>query len=78
MLETTSCGVVGMSNTTSSLIDAFSHHEALHMSSKLLQAVNEWLVEHPAIQADKERLKLATQAADTLMELYQLIGRQSL
>ncbi len=57
-------------------LDVFSHHEALHMSSKLAEAVNEWLVEHPAIQSDPARLALATQAAEKLFELYQLIGSQ--
>lgn len=63
---------------SNSLIDEYSHHEALHMSSKLCEAVNEWLVDHPAIQADPERLDLAKQAAEYLMSLYQLIGRQCL
>lgn len=60
-----------------SLIDRFSHHEALHMSSKLTDAVNMWLVDHPAVKADSERLRLATVAAETLFALYQLIGAQS-
>ena len=59
-------------------IDKFSHHEALHMSSKLCDAVNEWLVDHPAVAADKERTRLAVNAAEHLYELYQLIGRQTL
>lgn len=61
---------------SNSLIDDFSHHEALHMSSKLCEAVYEWLVDHPAVKADSQRLLLATDAAESLMHLYQLIGRQ--
>ncbi len=59
-------------------IDAFAHHEALHMSSKLAEAVNEWLVDHPAIATNPDRLRLAEDAAATLFKLYQLIGRDSL
>lgn len=56
--------------------DPFLDHEALHMSSKLLELVNEWLIEHPAITNNPNRRKLAEIAAESLMSLYQLIGSE--
>lgn len=53
-------------------------HEALHMASFLIDAVDEQLVGHPAIQANADWQKLATTALDALFELYQAIGKQHL
>ena len=51
-------------------------HEALHMSNFFANAVGEELVEHPAIKQNPEWLKLATEAAKNLADLYQAIGKE--
>lgn len=54
------------------------NHEALHTACMFHDMVQNWLVEHPAINTNKKRVKLATKAADALQELYQLIGSEHL
>lgn len=60
------------------LPQSFGCHEALHMTSFLCDTVGNELIDHPAIKLDAEWLLLATQAHDTLCELYQAIGRKHL
>lgn len=49
-------------------------HEALHMSQYLACAIDEELVSHPAIASNPEWQKIAINAADLLVDLYQKIG----
>lgn len=56
--------------------DAFHLHEALHMALFLAEAVEAQLVEHTYVKAQPQAAALANQAAETLQELYQLIGSQ--
>lgn len=53
-------------------------HEALHMASFLTEAVNEQLVEHPAIVQNEEWQKLAIAAREALAKLYNKIGEAHL
>ena len=53
-------------------------HEALHMVSYLASAVEEEVVEHPAVAQNEEWLKLAQTAAKALADLYQAIGAEHL
>lgn len=54
--------------------DAFGRHEVLHMSSFLLSAVDEQLLEHEQIQTNPQWKALAEKAHDALFALYQSIG----
>lgn len=54
----------------------FGCHEALHMTSVLVNTVSEHLVEHPAIMLNPSWHALAEKAADALAELYQAIGQE--
>lgn len=56
----------------------YSTHEALHMSSFLMQAVESELMDHDAIKTNPARMELATAAFDALFELYQSIGADHL
>ncbi|SPH17904.1 hypothetical protein DEA8626_01432 [Defluviimonas aquaemixtae] len=56
--------------------DKFSYHEALHMSSFFARAVEEELVDHPAVQAHPEWQALAEKACEALNDLYQAIGKK--
>ncbi len=53
---------------------SFGCHEALHMTSFLMQAVDTELVEHNAIASNEDWLALATAAFDKLFQLYMAIG----
>lgn len=57
---------------------SFGCHEALHMTSFLIDSVDEELVEHPSIKANEEWTRLATVALDALNDLYQAIGQKHL
>ena len=57
--------------------DLFHHHEALHMSSFLVEAVERQLVENAFVASEPECLELANKACDALADLYQLIGSKS-
>lgn len=59
---------------TKKKIDSYMIHEALHMASFFASAVDEELLGHPAIRANKDWKKLARNAAHSLMDLYQAIG----
>jgi len=54
--------------------DAFSRHEALHMSLFLAQTVERELLDHPAVASDPALRALAEAACDALQTLYQKIG----
>jgi len=49
-------------------------HEALHMASFLMEAVDGSLMDHPAVTLNPEWFALAAQAHDALFTLYQAIG----
>ena len=49
-------------------------HEALHMASFLANAVDEELVQHPAVTQRQEWVQLALKAHQALSDLYQRIG----
>ncbi len=55
--------------------DEFHMHEALHMSSFLMQAVATELCEHVSIAGNKKFSKLADRAHSALFDLYQAIGK---
>ena len=57
---------------------SFGCHEALHMASYLAAAVDEELCDHPAIQLNPEWKKLAEEASDKLIALYNAIGKEHL
>lgn len=57
---------------------SFGCHEALHMTSFLIGAVDEELVEHPAITQNEEWLRLAIAAREALATLYNKIGEKHL
>lgn len=52
----------------------YGRHEILHMTSFLMNAVQEELLENEAIDTKTEWIVLATQARDALAALYQSIG----
>lgn len=56
--------------------DAFHRHEALHMALFLAETVEAQLVEHTYVKAQPAAAALANRAAETLQELYRLIGSQ--
>jgi hypothetical protein len=58
--------------------DDYSRHEALHMSSFLMDAVARALMEHPAIRAKPEWAALVEKAHQALFDLYQAIGAEHL
>jgi len=58
-------------------VSELANHEAQHMSHVAADFVEDWLVNHVAIQSDPERCKLALAAVSSLNALYQLIGRQA-
>ncbi len=51
-------------------------HEALHMASFLMQAVDTELCDHPAVKQNPAWEALATRAHDALFDLYQAIGAE--
>ncbi|SDE25460.1 hypothetical protein [Rhodospira trueperi] len=53
---------------------SYGCHEALHMASFLMEAVDGHLMEHPAVTLNPEWFALAAQAHDALFALYQAIG----
>jgi len=52
----------------------FGCHEALHTASIVMNLVDERLCEHPAILANPDWYRLASQAHTALYNLYQAIG----
>lgn len=52
----------------------FGCHEALHMASYLMMAVDSELLSHGAVVTNPEWFTLANQAFDSLFALYQAIG----
>lgn len=56
--------------------DAFHKHEAMHMALFLAETVEAQLVDHLYVRSQPEAAALANKAAETLQELYQLIGAQ--
>jgi len=59
-------------------MDEFGRHEVLHMSSFLMGAVAEQLLEHEQIASNPEWKALANRAHDALFDLYQAIGASRL
>lgn len=57
---------------------SFGCHEALHMTSFLMQAIDTDLMEHPAIAARPDWKATAEVAFNALYDLYQAIGREHL
>ncbi len=55
-------------------LDDFSHHEALDRASLLASMVDDWLLAHPYIAADKSHSRRARKAIKHLVALYQEIG----
>lgn len=49
-------------------------HEVLHMASFLADAIEEQLIDHPAIQQNVEWVIKAKVAHDAILALYQEIG----
>ena len=58
--------------------DDYSSHEALHMSSFLMDAIDNELIQHDYIASIPECRDLAEKAHQALFDLYQLIGRKHL
>lgn len=52
----------------------FGCHEALHTASIVMNLVDERLCEHPAILANPDWYRLASEAHTALYNLYQAIG----
>lgn len=61
-----------------SQLDSFGRHEALHMASFLMGAIDEQLLSHAQVQANPEWKALAETAFDALFSLYQAIGADHL
>lgn len=55
-------------------LDAFYAHEALHTSHVLMDTWSDHVHDHPYVQANPELTKLASEALDAMMKLYQAIG----
>ena len=53
---------------------SFGCHEALELTSRAVDLVSSWLLEHPAIARDTKWYRLAYEAEGKLYELYQAIG----
>lgn len=49
-------------------------HEALHMASYFMQAIDNELMAHPAVMSRPDWFALASKAQDALFQLYQEIG----
>jgi hypothetical protein len=56
----------------------FGCHEAMHMASVLVDMVGNQLLEHPAILQNADWYRAASQARQTLFQLYQAIGAEHL
>ena len=56
----------------------YKTHEALHMTSFLMQSVDRELLDHDAIKDNPEWEALAKTAHQALFDLYQAIGREHL
>ena len=65
---------IRMPNMSAPTQDEFLSHEVLHMASFLMRSVDAELLEHPAIQANADWLRLAETAHGALFDLYQAIG----
>ncbi|QIM51608.1 hypothetical protein [Hydrogenophaga crocea] len=55
-------------------LDKFHKHEALDRAWIMFQMVNDWLVDHPYIEADAVLSPMAGAASQALWNLYQEIG----
>lgn len=55
---------------------SFGCHEALHTAHVIIDMIDGHLINHPAIEADEEFLRLANTAQEALCDLYQAIGRK--
>lgn len=59
------------------ILDAFHAHEALHTSHVLIDTWSDHVHDHPYVQANAELTKLASDAMDVMMRLYQAIGAKT-
>jgi len=60
------------------MADKFCMHEALHMTSFLCRAIDEELLQNPAITENGRWLMMARRAEESLAALYQAIGSKHL
>lgn len=58
--------------------DSYFRHEALHMASFLMDAVDRELMEHDYVKSEPDCRALAEKAHQALFDLYQLIGAKHL
>ena len=58
--------------------DSYSRHEALHMASFFMNAIDRELKEHDYVKSEQDCLALAEKAHQALFDLYQLIGAKHL
>lgn len=58
-------------------LDPFMYHEAVDRALIAAEAVDQWLVEHPAIKAHPRWHKQAEKARDALLSLHQSIAAHS-
>jgi len=56
----------------------FTCHEALQMGSVFMDSIDRHLCEHPAVLADPDWYRLASEAQTALYNLYQAIGERHL
>ncbi len=52
----------------------FACHEAMHMTSVVMDNIDQHIADHPAIAANPEWFRLATRASETLFRLYEEIA----
>ncbi len=55
---------------------SFGCHEAMHLTSVILDMVEEHLVDHPAVRAKPEWAVIAWEARRALCRLHQAIARE--
>ncbi|MBW3243500.1 hypothetical protein KUV57_12575 [Epibacterium sp. DP7N7-1] len=57
-------------------LDKFHEHEALHAAHLVLDTWNNHVAEHPYVSADPDLKRLADAASESMMALYQEVGRR--
>lgn len=58
-------------------LDKFHYHEALDRSHVIVDMMNDYLLEHPAVSQNKKIKKKVEKAIENLADAYQLIGQKS-
>ena len=61
-----------------SKLDDFHYHEVLDRSDMILSIISEHLLAHPIVAENKEYKVLVDRAIDSIYELYQSVGRDTL